>query len=101
MSLTNLLSQDLSDSFESDPPRDIDPTSVALGHETLGTDPESWDFVIHSRVLKDIWHVFHMFYISETHALRKQFTRELRDAILIPDHEDKARINAWGATQSP
>lgn len=101
LSLTNLLSQDLSDSFESDSPRDIDPASVVLGHETLGTDPESWDSVIHSRVLKDIWHVFHMFYISATHALRKQFTRELRDAILIPDHDDKARINAWGATQSP
>jgi hypothetical protein len=42
-----------------------------------------------------------MFYISATHALRKQFTRELRDAILIPDHDDKTRINAWGATQSP
>lgn len=100
-SLTNLLSQDLSDSSGSDPPRDSDPASVALGIETLGTDPEFWDDVIHSRVLKDIWHVFHMFYISATHALRKQFTRELRDAILIPDHEDKARIDAWGATQSP
>jgi hypothetical protein len=74
-SLTNLLSQDLS-ATSSDYPRDIDPTSVALGLETLGTDPEFWDHVIHSRVLKNIWHVFHMFYISATHALRKQFTRD-------------------------
>jgi len=27
--------------------------------------------------------------------------RELRDAIFIPDEDDKSRIDAWGATQDP
>lgn len=80
---------------------DRDPVSIALGHEFLGQDPQTWDYQIHSRVLKDIWHVFHMFYISATHGCRKQFARDLRDAIFIPDLEDKARINAWGALQNP
>ena len=31
-----------------------------------------------------------MFYISRRHGLRYQFVRELRDAIFIPDKEDKA-----------
>jgi len=42
-----------------------------------------------------------MFYISAKHGLQKQFTRDLRDAIFIPDQVDKARINAWGAAQNP
>lgn len=98
----DLLSQDLSDNTQDVPlPRDIDHSSLSLSSEILGQDPEVWDYTIHSRVLKDVWHVFHMFYISATHGLRKQFTRELRDAIFIPDKADKARINAWGATQTP
>ncbi|EKM73567.1 hypothetical protein AGABI1DRAFT_134505 [Agaricus bisporus var. burnettii JB137-S8] len=42
-----------------------------------------------------------MFYLSVTHGLRKQFTRELRDAIFIPDEEDRIRVNTWGAQQNP
>ena len=33
--------------------------------------------------------------------LRLQFTRELRDAIFIPDQADKSRINSWGELQNP
>ena len=104
-SVGDLLSQDLSDSSglppEIPPSREVDPSSVSLGAEILGQDPQVWDHAIHSRVLKDVWHVFHMFYISATHGLRKQFTRELRDAVFILDKADKARIDAWGATQNP
>jgi hypothetical protein len=101
-SIGALLSQDLSGSSTSeDFPRNMDSPSKATGAEILGHDPEHWDNVIHSCVLKDIWHVFNMFYISATHGLRKQFTRELRDAIFIPDEEDKTRINIWGSTQAP
>ncbi|XP_006454870.1 hypothetical protein AGABI2DRAFT_114604 [Agaricus bisporus var. bisporus H97] len=65
-------------------------------------DPQNWlNQPIRSRVLKDVWHVFHMFYLSVTHGLQKQFTRELRDAIFIPDKEDRIRINTWGAQQNP
>ena len=91
-----------------DPPKDlphiIDGASAALGMKILGNIPkasETWDNQIRSRVLKDPFHVFNMFYISRCHGLRYQFVRELRDAIFIPDKEDKARIDAWGATQNP
>ncbi|KAF8867530.1 hypothetical protein CPB84DRAFT_1859325 [Gymnopilus junonius] len=85
-SIANLLSQDLSNSSDLKlGDVDRDPASTAFGSEILGNDPDSWDSTIHSHVLKDVWHVFHMFYISATHGLRKQFTQELRDAIFIPD----------------
>ncbi|EDR10701.1 uncharacterized protein LACBIDRAFT_324541 [Laccaria bicolor S238N-H82] len=100
VSLAPLLSQDLSGPFI-DPSSDRDPASLSLGCEILGTDPETWDYTIYSCVLKDPWHVFHMFQISATHGLRKQFTRELRDAIFIPDSADRAQIDSWGAIQSP
>ena len=63
--------------------------------------PETWDNQIRSRVLKDPFQVFNMFYISKRHGLRYQFVRELQDAIFIPDQQDKAQIDAWGVTQNP
>jgi len=91
-----------------DPPKDlphiIDGASAALGMKLIGTipkAPETWDNQIRSRVLKDPFHVFNMFNISRCHGLRYQFVRELRDAIFIPDQQDKAQIDAWGATQNP
>lgn len=81
--------------------READETSRALGEQILGSNPVVWDTTIHSRVLKDPFHVFNMFYISRRHGLRKEFARELRNAIFIDDKDDKARINAWGATQNP
>ena len=91
-----------------DPPKDlphiIDGASAGLGMKLIGTipkAPETWDNQIRSRVLKDPFHVFNMFYISRRHGLRYQFVRELWDAIFIPDQQDKAQIDAWGATQNP
>lgn len=100
-SVAGLLSQDLSEPNLKVTVDKIDSSSAIDGAHILGEDPEVWDDVIHSRIIKDVWHVFHMLYISATHGLRKQFTRELRDAIFIPDKDDKARIDAWGATQTP
>jgi hypothetical protein len=60
-----------------------------------------WEKHIRSRVLKDAFHIFNMFYISVAHGLRVEFTRALRDAIFIPDAAEKARIIAWGLRQSP
>ncbi|KAJ7158821.1 hypothetical protein C8R46DRAFT_1224735 [Mycena filopes] len=60
-----------------------------------------WSDVIHSRVLKDPFHVFNQFYISVAHGLRVEFARALRDAMFIPDAADKARIVAWGLRQNP
>jgi hypothetical protein len=81
--------------------READETSRALGDQTLGSNPVVWDTKIHSRILKDPFHVFNMFYISRRHGLRKEFARELRNAIFIDDKDDQARINAWGAIQNP
>ncbi|KAF8815732.1 hypothetical protein BYT27DRAFT_7003721, partial [Phlegmacium glaucopus] len=84
----------------------VDPASAALGEKILGPDPDisdepEFDSTLRSRVLKDPFHVFNMFYISASHSLRLQFTQELRDAIFVPDQADKSRINSWGAIQNP
>ncbi len=81
----------------------IDGESHALGQEILGEQPSDsdWEMVIRSRVLKDVFHVFNMLRISTMHGLRKEFARVLRDAIFIPDEQDRARIAAWGATLQP
>ncbi|KAJ7456342.1 hypothetical protein B0H11DRAFT_2244021 [Mycena galericulata] len=61
----------------------------------------TWKTCIRSRVIKDPFHIFNMFYFSVIHGLRVEFTRALRDAIFIPDAADKARIETWGLRQSP
>jgi hypothetical protein len=48
--------------------------------------------VIRSRVLGDIWHLMDQFKISVHHGLRRPFARALRDALLLPDPEDKAAV---------
>jgi hypothetical protein len=68
----------------------VDAASAALGEKILGPEQEisdepEFDSTLRSRVLKDPFHVFNMFYISATHSLRPHFTRELRDAIFVPD----------------
>ena len=83
-----------------------DPASAALGEKILGpelemSDEPEFDLTLCSHVLKDPFHVFNMFYISATHPLRLQFTRELHDAIFIPDQADKSRIDSWGELQNP
>lgn len=92
ISIADLLSQDISDTStstlnlqesssvgNSTRTTNISGENQAQDHENLIVeDPNTWDFTVRSRVLKDVWHVFHMFYISATHGLQKQFTRELR-----------------------
>lgn len=87
----------------SDYPREIDTQSAEERDNILPTEAncQVWDKVIYSRVLKDIFHVFNMFHLPANHGLRNEFSRELRDAIFIPDPEDRKRIEAWGQTQSP
>ena len=104
----DLLASDLSPTqpSASDILLSADPASAALGEKILGpelemSDEPEFDSILRSRVLKDPFHVFNMFYISATHPLRLQFTRELRDAIFIPDQADKSRINSWGELQNP
>lgn len=109
VSVGDLLTNDLSTSSESSSPvpQSIDAKCASIGEKILGPEPKiqpdepEFDSTLHSRVLKDPFHVFNMFYLSASHSLRLQFTRELRDAIFVPDEDDKARINSWGATQNP
>ncbi|KAJ7705637.1 hypothetical protein B0H16DRAFT_1901821, partial [Mycena metata] len=56
--------------------------------------------LVRSRVLKDVFHVFNMLYISRTHGLRVPFSRALRDALLIPHPADKAQIEVYLKTKN-
>jgi hypothetical protein len=74
-------------------PDDIDQAALAEGFKLLN-DPEfsNWSPVIRSRVIMDIWHAMARIKVSKEHGLRRVFGIALRDAILIPNAEDKQRI---------
>ncbi|KAF8078294.1 hypothetical protein FPV67DRAFT_1402915 [Lyophyllum atratum] len=79
-----------------------DPGSQAEGERLLGDiTVDGWVESIRSRILKDPFHVFNMFYISAAHGLLHEFATTLRDAIFIWDQTDKSRVIAWGQRQSP
>ncbi|KAJ7579953.1 hypothetical protein C8J56DRAFT_1058250 [Mycena floridula] len=58
-----------------------------------------WPGETRSRVLKDIFHVFQLIYISRTHGLRVTFAQALREVIFIPNSEDKRRLIAYLSRQ--
>lgn len=74
---------------------EVDEAALAEGLAILGAVPTEWEDRIYSRVIKDAFHVFHMFYISASHGLRLAFARALRDAIFLLDPDDVARITHW------
>lgn len=87
------------------------PTSVTLSHEVdtgsaiegdsiLGPQPTEWTTIC-SRVVNDPFHLFNRFYIATGHGLHIEFAQAMRDALFIPDEEDKRRITAWGQSQKP
>ncbi len=67
--------------------------------EELRTQP--WPEEIRSGVLKDIFHVFQMLYIARAHGLRVTFAQTLRDAIFLPDAEDKRRLVSYLSRLTP
>ncbi|KAF8057979.1 hypothetical protein FPV67DRAFT_1525179 [Lyophyllum atratum] len=81
----------------------MDPGSQELGERILPRDQSNfqWFKLIRTRVPKDPFHLFNMFYISVAHGLRVDFSSALRDALFIPDEADKQRIIVWGAAQNP
>ncbi|KAF8075254.1 hypothetical protein FPV67DRAFT_1728203, partial [Lyophyllum atratum] len=80
----------------------IDPASREMGERILQeTGASTWVNHRRSGVVKDAFHIFNMFYISAAHGLLQEFAIALRDAIFIPDQDDKARVIAWGRTQDP
>lgn len=71
-----------------------DPTSMARA-QALTVHVDSYqEPVRRSGVLGDIFHVEHQFKIPIHHGLRKPFLRALRDALLLPDPDDKAAVEA-------
>jgi 3'-5' exonuclease len=58
-------------------------------------NPSAWPTWIRSRVLMDIWHAMARIKVSKEHGFRRIFARALRDAMLIPDLDDKKRIEAY------
>ncbi|KAJ7132564.1 hypothetical protein C8R44DRAFT_871499 [Mycena epipterygia] len=76
---------------------DTDPASAAEGASVLGEIPfavlATYALLIRSRVLKDVFHVFNMLYISRTHGLRVPFSRALRDALLNVTWQDMLRFH--------
>ncbi|KAJ7227493.1 hypothetical protein GGX14DRAFT_347896 [Mycena pura] len=81
---------------------DRDAANAAEGTSVLGDIPvlATYASLIRSRVLKDVFHVFNMLYISRTHGLRVPFSRALRDALLVPHPADKAQIEAYLKTKN-
>jgi hypothetical protein len=79
---------------------EVDAESAIVGDSILGPQPTEWT-TIRSRVVNDPFHLFNRFYIAAGHGLRIEFARAMRDALFIPDEEDKRRITAWGQSQKP
>jgi hypothetical protein len=60
-----------------------------------------WAPEVRSGVLKDIFHVFHMIPLPKAHGLLHTFSCTMRDAIFVPDPEDKKRVQSYLARRSP
>jgi hypothetical protein len=86
---------------DTEPSQEQDAASTTEGETILGPAVlHDYAWLIRSRVLKDIFHVFHMIYISRTHGLRQAFCQALRDAMLIPHPTDKALIETYLKTHN-
>ncbi|KAI8136449.1 hypothetical protein BJV82DRAFT_43566 [Fennellomyces sp. T-0311] len=46
-------------------------------------------------ILKDIFHLMDMIKISRRHTLAKEFARRFRDAVFVPDKEDRRKVEAY------
>ncbi|KAG5643535.1 hypothetical protein DXG03_000676 [Asterophora parasitica] len=69
-------------------------SAVAAQIVVASSPPGYGDTEIRSRVLCDLWHLMDQFKISLHHGFRRPFARALRNAILLPDPEDKAALEA-------
>lgn len=75
--------------------------SYEVGLSVLGPIPTKWKSTIASRVLKDVFHMFNMFYILVVHGLRVEFARALQNALLIPYLLCVYCFNLWAQAQNP
>jgi hypothetical protein len=77
---------------------EVDRESLRHGTAMLESVPgprPTPDSVIYSRVLKDFFHLMHGFPLGMHHGLRWPFLTAFRDAALIPDGDDVARIESY------
>jgi hypothetical protein len=74
----------------------IDPVASSMMSQLLldfrDYNPECADLV-RTRVIGDIWHVFHQFPISLQHGLRRPFSKALSRAFFIPNLEDRRAVD--------
>ncbi|RDB16051.1 hypothetical protein Hypma_003473 [Hypsizygus marmoreus] len=66
--------------------RYADPSSVIEGNEILDPVPTEWNTNVRTRVMKDLFHVFNMFYISAAHGLRREFASASQLGLLRSIH---------------
>jgi hypothetical protein len=66
--------------------------ATALIQAMASSPPPTTSPPLRSRVLGDIFHLMHQFKVPMRHGLRRPFCRALRDALLVPDEEDKAAL---------
>ncbi|KIK50165.1 hypothetical protein GYMLUDRAFT_253216 [Collybiopsis luxurians FD-317 M1] len=83
---SNMVSTTSDPASSYEPVDDGDATAVGIGMLMLDTADSPQD---------------HPIYISVSHGLRVDFCFALRDAIFLPDIQDKNRIEAWGSIQDP
>lgn len=77
---------------------EVDNESLQEGLSTFAaaaSNSTTWSRITRSLVLMDIWHAMARIRVSRTHGFRRPFARALRDAILIPDEQDRNRITAY------
>jgi hypothetical protein len=66
--------------------------------QEIEANPSAWPTLIRTRIIMDIWHAMARIKIAKEHGCRRPFARALRDAIFIPDEEDKLRVSSYLAS---
>ena len=96
--------QDVDEPMEiSDHMHAVEPDAASLQEGILLTnqvelEEHAWtplERYILSHVLMDIWHAMNRIKVPKEHGCRRPFARALRDAMLIPDADDKKRISEY------
>jgi hypothetical protein len=99
--LSDFLSADSVD--PSDPPDLTSFERDAVGERQVATIEKSPQIftTVRSRVINDAFHIFQRIRISKTHGLLKAFSASFRDAIFIPEEEDKMAIVSYASKLNP
>jgi len=61
----------------------------------IDSNPTAWPAAIRSRVIMDVWHAMARIKVSKQHGCCRPFAQALRDAMFIPDQEDKRRVSEY------